>query len=203
MAKGVQPHSEHENEGAQELAYELLHTWRARPTAEVFGADEGESSSSKGRAHELEDGVGQAPTEAAPCDSVADVNANAHRRIQATPRDGARPVDSRNKNETDGEAEILILLLNVFLGCSDIHDHEAEQECVENLTTASGHPTKILGRPQAEGVPEEPGKGERCQDASCHLHAAVDAHRLPIQAWPANCLREAQSERNCRVKVGA
>ena len=198
-AKDVEAHSQNQHVGAQELAHQL--GCLALLTTEIFRAHHLEEGSGHGGAKQLEDHVGDGPTEATPC--TGHIDAQSHSRVEAATGDGPCTIGASHHGEGDGHAIVLVLLPHILLGSSDIHDHEGQHEGVEELAETSVVPGEALGRGQVETLPEEQRVANGGRDACSGLHTSIDADCLPVQARATHGTRDAQRHRHSRVEVGA
>ena len=199
VAQHVKADGQDQHVSAQELADQLGQL--ALLTTEILWAYHLEEGSGHGRTQELEDDVGDGPAKATA--RAGDVDAQGHGRVEAAAGHGASTIGARHHSEGDGHAIVLVLLGHVLLGCGHIHDHEGEHERVEQLTEPSMVPGEALGRHQVEAHTEKQGVANGSCDACGGLHAAVDAHGLPVQARASHGTGDAQRHGHGRVEVGA
>ena len=129
---------------------------------------------------QLEDNVGQAPTEAQP--GTGHVNSQSNGRVEASTRNSSSTISTCNHGESDGHTVVLILLGCILLGRCHVHDDEGQHERVQQLAESCMVPREALGWCQVEALAEQQGVAHCGSDATSTLHSRVDAHRFPVKA---------------------
>ena len=94
--------------------------------------------------HVLKDDVNTTPAKAKAC--AGDINTKSHSWVEAAARNSTSTISPSNDCESNGEAILLVLLINVLLRGCHIHYHEGEHESVEQFAKAGVVPLEALRR---------------------------------------------------------